>query len=183
MDRKSWLCQHCGKCCESIVLPVQKPLEKSIMLEWLKARGGEIVAEQAETWYVKLNSPCPRLEKSGGKVVCKGYENRPHGCRIFDGTTLDWLDCAWKDSTQYIVKAIKWHTNIGLEKPEPKPKPAGAPPPSVVKPHPPKEPNFTGHGAFGRPAKPGHKPRMSTDQKKRLNKRRALERKQERIQI
>jgi len=171
MDRKSFLCQHCGKCCESIVLPVQKPLEKSVMLEWLEARGGEIVAEQPETWYIKLNSPCPRLEKSGGRVLCKGYENRPQGCRIFDGTTLDWLDCAWKDPNHYVVKAapIKWQSKTGLENPDPKSKPQSTKPKSSPTPH------FTGRE--GRVTHAGRKPVMGTDQRKRMNRRKALERK------
>jgi hypothetical protein len=147
VDKNSFLCQHCGKCCECMVLPVQRPMQKSVMLEWLHARGGKIVAEADSTLYVKINSPCPHLTKSGSKYLCKSYESRPQGCRIFDGSTIDWLKCAWKDTNRYVISK-------GFSM---------------------KRPKSGKVGSIGRL----HKPAFSSDQKKRLARRHAIQAKEE----
>jgi len=104
MKTLSTLCRECGRCCQSLVLPVAKPLQKAIMESWLDARGCEVVGENEDTFYVSVNSPCPHLVSSGrksglsksGSFACDIYENRPEGCRIFDGSKYDFLNCAWK---------------------------------------------------------------------------------------
>jgi Fe-S-cluster containining protein len=84
-----------------MVLPVVKPLQKSIMVDWLDARGCKVVKETNDTIYVEIDSPCPHLTKSGNKFSCEIYYQRPQGCRIFDGSKFDFLDCAWKDN--YVI--------------------------------------------------------------------------------
>jgi hypothetical protein len=162
MDKKSWQCQHCGKCCKCMVLPVQRPLQKSVFLDWLQARGGKVIAEAPDVLYVKIDSICPRLEKSNGRVSCRPYEERPPGCRVFDGSTLDWLDCAWKDPFKYVVTKslqdmdlIKRGTHsVGF---------------TMKRPH------------SGKVKRIGtaHKPPFSSDQRKRLSQRRAQRAKEE----
>ena len=161
MDKRSYLCQHCGKCCDCLVLPVQRPIEKSIFLGWLHARGGKIVAETPETLYVKLNTPCPRLEKSKGRVTCRGYEDRPQGCRIFDGTTVNWLKCLWKDPYSYVISnldLIKRGTHsVGFAMKRP-------------------------HSGKVRAIGVKRKPPYSSDQKKRLARRRAIQAREDRAE-
>jgi Fe-S-cluster containining protein len=124
INKQSELCQSCGKCCKCIVLPVKIPLQKSIMEEWLNIRGCEVVAEDADSMYVKVDQPCPylreHLNKSGDKTyTCSVYVNRPDGCSLFDGSKYDFLDCAWKDKYVVLQKSAKgWIGNrkfIGKE--------------------------------------------------------------------
>jgi hypothetical protein len=96
------ICKNCGKCCQCLVLPVVKPLQKALMGDWLKVRGCEIVSEDESAVYVKVDSQCPHLKKSINPVEqesgwsCEIYNERPEGCRIFDGRNVPFLDCAWK---------------------------------------------------------------------------------------
>jgi Fe-S-cluster containining protein len=84
-----------------MVLPVVKPLQKSIMVDWLGARGCRVVKETNDAMFVEIESPCPHLIKSAGKFSCEIYNERPEGCRIFDGRKFDFLECAWKEN--YVV--------------------------------------------------------------------------------
>lgn len=111
---KSELCRRCGKCCECLVLPIDQPkiMNKSIMSDWMDARGLQVVKENKDNLYVKINYPCPHLNKSdkGNEVTyrCGMYHQRPQGCRIFDGSTYDFLDCAWKKAEmKYVVDLRK----------------------------------------------------------------------------
>jgi len=81
-----------------MVLPVRKPslLKKAQTEEWFDARGIQIVSEDAETLYVKVDLPCPHLNKSDDGWICDQYETRPVACREFDGTKFDFLNCRWK---------------------------------------------------------------------------------------
>jgi Fe-S-cluster containining protein len=91
---------------------VVKPLQKAVMDDWLKARGCEIVSENEDTVYVKVDSSCPNLKKSEDGWWCEIYYKRPEGCRIFDGTKYDFLKCAWKNKV--LVKPTFSH--VILEK-------------------------------------------------------------------
>jgi hypothetical protein len=91
-----------------MVLPVVKPLQKSVMIDWLDARGCQIVKETDEAMYVKIDSPCQHLLKSDGKFLCEIYRDRPEGCETFDGRRFDFIDCAWKkgDVMEALIKSI-----------------------------------------------------------------------------
>jgi rubredoxin len=106
---KSELCRRCGKCCKSLVLPVQKPLQKAMMLDWLDARGCEVVRETGDTLYISIPYPCQHLTKSDGEEYkCGMYHYRPEGCKIFDGQNYDFLDCAWKKAgIKYVIDLNK----------------------------------------------------------------------------
>lgn len=94
---KSQLCLLCGNCCKAMILPVHKPLRKSDrddMVEWLNARGCEVYNEINDTIFVKVNYPCPHLQKSDNKFYCDVYETRSEGCRKFDGSVYP--DCLWR---------------------------------------------------------------------------------------
>ncbi len=116
----SSLCKTCGNCCKAMVLPVRKPalLKKAQTEEWLSARGARIVSEDAETLYVKVDLPCPHLNKSDEGWTCDQYENRPEGCREFDGTKFDFLNCRWKsvDHILDLEKATEVHRRGGLRR-------------------------------------------------------------------
>jgi len=104
-DIKSKLCLSCGKCCQFMVLPLVRPLQKAmenIMVDWLDARGCEVIRETADTLYVKVDYPCPHVIGKG----CGIYKSRPEGCKVFDGRKFDFLDCAWKESYVVLEKAI-----------------------------------------------------------------------------
>ena len=90
------LCRSCGECCKCLVLPVEKPLNKAMFEEWLEARGGTVVAKAGGRVYVKIDTPCPHLTKSEEGYTCDMYMSRPEGCRMFDGSHYDFLDCKWK---------------------------------------------------------------------------------------
>jgi len=97
---KSKLCKNCARCCQVMVLPVARPLNKSMegsMTDWMNVRGCEVVAETPTELFVKVSHPCPHLGKSYEGYYCDIYENRPYGCKEFDGRTHSWLKCAWKD--------------------------------------------------------------------------------------
>ncbi len=107
---KSELCKTCGKCCQCLVLPVVRPdgMNKAIMEDWLDARGCEVIRETKDNLYVKFPYPCPHLSKSDKGFTCGMYHQRPQGCRIFDGSVYDFLDCAWKKAeTRYVVDLKK----------------------------------------------------------------------------
>jgi transcription elongation factor Elf1 len=110
---KSELCKRCGKCCQCLVLPVTRPTEinKAIMEDWLDARGCEIIRETKDNLYIKLPYSCPSLVKSdsGGEPIykCNKYHQRPQGCKIFDGSVHDFLDCAWKKAEMKYVVDLK----------------------------------------------------------------------------
>ena len=96
MKNLSEACQSCGKCCKCLVLPVKKKksLQKSVMEEWLGARGCDIVKEDPDTMYVMVNQPCPSLLEQRWKngtttYSCGIYKSRPEGCRVFDGRNYD----------------------------------------------------------------------------------------------
>lgn len=111
MRTLSEACQSCGKCCKCLVLPVKKKksLQKSVMEEWLGARGCDIVKEDPDTMYVMVNQPCPSLLEQRWKngtttYSCGIYKSRPEGCRIFDGRSYDFLDCAWKQESFVVLQ-------------------------------------------------------------------------------
>jgi Fe-S-cluster containining protein len=108
MKNKSELCQSCGKCCQCIVLPVVKPLQKSesVFCDWIDVRGCKIIKATDDTLYIEINSLCPNLSKSDGKYRCEIYYQRPEGCRIFDGSKYDWLNCAWKNEENDMEKSV-----------------------------------------------------------------------------
>ena len=113
---KSNLCKTCGKCCQCLVLPITRPdgMNKAITEDWLNARGCEIVRETKDNLYVKLPYPCPHLSKSDKGFTCEMYHQRPQGCRIFDGSTYDFLDCAWKKAeTKYVVTDLIKSRTVG----------------------------------------------------------------------
>lgn len=99
----SELCKTCGHCCQCMVLPVRKPLNKAMMQEWIESRGCQIIQEDPETIYVKIDFPCPHLIKSNNEWICDVYENRSEGCRIFDGTSYGFLNCKWKNAPQLVI--------------------------------------------------------------------------------
>jgi len=104
---KSELCRSCGKCCQIMIFPIVLPVNKSLFEDWLKIRGGRIVKSD-NTLYAEIYAPCPYLNKSeSGIFSCSIYDNRPDGCKQFDGTKYDFLDCAWKDKFVVLEKAIK----------------------------------------------------------------------------
>jgi hypothetical protein len=146
MKTKSEQCQECGKCCKCMVLPLAMPMQKSesVMMDWLDARGCQIVGHTEDILYVKIDHPCPSLTKSGNSFGCGVYNSRPEGCRVFDGRNYDFLDCAWKEN--YVI----------LEK--------GGPSRSL--------------GRVGSIRLKGKV--YSSDQKKRLAKRKSIEKKEER---
>jgi Fe-S-cluster containining protein len=82
------------------------------MDEWLGARGCQVVAEDAGAVYVKIDVPCPHLEKSEDGWSCNIYYRHPEGCKVFDGTRYDFLQCAWKNKA--LVKPTFSH--VILEK-------------------------------------------------------------------
>jgi Fe-S-cluster containining protein len=97
---KSRLCKNCGECCKCMVVPVSKPMAKSMeqsMLEWITVRGCDVVSETPAELFVKIPCPCPHLKKSGNEYGCDTYDSRPEGCRVFDGSKYEWLKCAWRD--------------------------------------------------------------------------------------
>jgi len=102
-NARSEACQSCGKCCQRMVLPVVRPLQKSesVFCDWIDARGCKIIKSTNDVLYIQVDSPCPNLIKSNGKFSCEIYDGRPEGCRIFDGSKYEWLDCAWKEN--YVV--------------------------------------------------------------------------------
>jgi hypothetical protein len=73
------------------------------MVDWLNARGVEIIGENIMDYFVRINQPCPHLVKSDDEFSCDIYEQRPDGCRIFDGTRYDFLKCAWKTKDNFVV--------------------------------------------------------------------------------
>lgn len=73
------------------------------MTDWLHVRGAEIINEDVGAVYVKVDLPCPHLQKSDEGWICDQYSNRPEGCRIFDGRHYNFLDCAWKKSKERFV--------------------------------------------------------------------------------
>jgi Fe-S-cluster containining protein len=97
------VCKRCGNCCKCLVLPVKKPLNKSIMNNWLSVRDCEIVKEDYDSTYVKINYKCPHLVKSVNEYLCDIYEDRPNGCREFDGRNYDFLDCALKKLPKLVI--------------------------------------------------------------------------------
>jgi len=90
-----------------MVLPVPRLMKSVMTTDWLGARGCDIVGEDKFTFFVKVNSPCPHLVKSEGKFSCDIYKSRPEGCRIFDGRSYDFLDCAWKEKFVVLEKGFK----------------------------------------------------------------------------
>jgi len=109
MKNMSEVCQSCGKCCQCMVLPVVKPLNKSIMEDWLGVRGCNIIAEDGDNFYVKIDQPCPHLfeqrYKNGTSTYsCEIYKSRPEGCRIFDGRNYSFLDCALKKESFVVLE-------------------------------------------------------------------------------
>lgn len=71
-------------------------LQKAKTEEWLGARGCQIVSEDQDTVYVKVDLPCPHLVKSDDGWACDIYHDRPDGCREFDGSKYSFLKCRWK---------------------------------------------------------------------------------------
>jgi len=98
-EEKSELCRYCGECCKSLVLDVLKPegIEESVTLEWMIARGLEVIRVEKDSWRVRLNIRCPWLASSNG-YRCSIYETRPKNCERFDGRMVkeDGLKCAWE---------------------------------------------------------------------------------------
>lgn len=87
-----------------MVLPVTKShVSEDLIKSWLDARGCEIIREERDRMFVKINTPCPHLVKSEEGFSCDIYENRPSGCEIFDGRGFDFLDCKWKDDRFVIL--------------------------------------------------------------------------------
>jgi Fe-S-cluster containining protein len=104
----SQLCKECGECCKHIVLPIEKPLDKALFDGWADARGLEVVGHLGGRVLVKIDHPCPHLTKSEEGWICDQYEDRPDGCRNFDGRYYDYLDCKWKKADiahkpQYVI--------------------------------------------------------------------------------
>jgi Fe-S-cluster containining protein len=91
-----------------MVLPVSMPIQKSLMMDWLDARGCEVVAKTDDTLYVKIDYPCPNLTKSENGFGCDIYSSRPEGCRIFDGRNYEFLDCVWKEE-RYVILEKAFH--------------------------------------------------------------------------
>jgi Fe-S-cluster containining protein len=100
------LCKKCGACCKCLVLPVPKPLNKAIFEDWLDARGCEIVGRAGGTVYVKIDHPCPHLNKSDEGYKCDQYFSRPEGCRMFDGSKYPFLNCAWKKAQPIMAHVV-----------------------------------------------------------------------------
>jgi len=101
-----------------MVLPVVKPLQKAVMEEWLKARGCEILREDGDAIYVKVDLPCQHLNKSEDGWTCDIYdtEGYPKGCRLFDGTQYDFLKCKWKEQEHVVLeKSIQQRRKEVLE--------------------------------------------------------------------
>jgi hypothetical protein len=130
---KSDTCRSCGNCCKKLVLPVNKPLEKSnqsLMFNWLEARGLDIINEVGDILYVKIDTKCPHLKlntestysKNGlvksAKISyeCDIYSERPEGCRLFDGRNLDFLDCMLKSKDSFVVLEKSIKGSIGMRK-------------------------------------------------------------------
>jgi Fe-S-cluster containining protein len=105
----SQVCRDCGECCKFMVLPVISSMNKSIMESWIKARGCEVLKDAGSTIYVKINVPCPHLNKSENSFSCSIYADRPEGCRLFDGRNYDFLKCAWNQLPKFVIleKSIK----------------------------------------------------------------------------
>lgn len=106
-SRLSALCKTCGNCCKSFVIASKKPLQKAVMEDWLDKRGVQIVAEDHDAIYLKIDLPCPHLVKSDDGWSCDIYHNRPSGCRDFDGTKYDFLKCKWKEIDHVILEKAK----------------------------------------------------------------------------
>lgn len=114
-SRLSSLCKTCGACCKVMVLPVVKPLQKAVMEEWLEARGCEVVREDGGAMYVKVDLPCPHLMKSDEGWSCDTYENRPAGCRMFDGSKYDFLKCKWTELRHIILEKANTRRVLKLD--------------------------------------------------------------------
>jgi len=117
MRSLSEICKSCGACCKTMVLPVVKPLQKAVMLDWLDVRDCQVVRETEDTMYVQVNKPCPQLVKGEDGYTCTIYEGRPEGCKVFDGRKFDFLDCAWKENYVVLEKAGKRGFGMGVRKP------------------------------------------------------------------
>ena len=100
----SSLCKTCGNCCKVMVLPLVKPLQKAVMEEWITTRGCEVLREDDDTMYVKVDLPCQHLNKGDDGWTCDVYEDRPLGCKEFDGTKYDFLKCRWKEQDLVVLE-------------------------------------------------------------------------------
>jgi Fe-S-cluster containining protein len=89
---------------------VKKPLQKAVMMDWLDTRGCEVIKEDTDTVYVKIDQPCPHLlehrwKNGTSSYSCEIYKSRPEGCQVFDGRKYDFLECSWKDKFVVLEKS------------------------------------------------------------------------------
>lgn len=74
-------CKRCGYCCEFFHILHRKLPELRRDLEFLLARGFQIVQENDNWMEIAIHVPCPKLvTNEKGHKSCMVYENRPGVC-------------------------------------------------------------------------------------------------------
>ena len=74
-------CNGCTECCKFMAFPFPDKPKKGFY-DFYNKRGCQVKYIDGIAWVI-VPFACPKLTENG----CGDYENRPDGCKVFDGRT------------------------------------------------------------------------------------------------